>query len=145
MHQIAFIFVVPGVALLTPWMQKLLKIVENSLQNDHKKYEARCCIGQKHVPSTDLRKCIETHSFLSLPVLLCSRHACKIAQKSENLHTKNPKHIGSTHQNRVKCWIRSIQNQRNSFKIPFALARSLRSCPPRGGPIRSVSINKKNI
>ena len=82
MHQIAFIFVVPGVALLTPWMQKLLKIVENSLQNDHKKYEARCCIGQKHVPSTDLRKCIETHSFLSLPVLLCSRHACKIAQKS---------------------------------------------------------------
>ena len=28
-HQNAFIFVVPGVALLTPWMQKSLKIVEN--------------------------------------------------------------------------------------------------------------------
>ena len=138
MHQIAFIFIIPGVAVLTSWMQKVLKIVENSSQNGHKKYEARCCIGQKHAPSTNLRKYIETHSFLSLPMLLCSRHACKIAQKSENLHTKNPKHIGSTHQNRVKCWIRSIQNQRNSFKIPFALARSLRSCPPRGGPIRSV-------
>ena len=84
MHQIAFIFVIPGVALLTSWMQKVLKIVENSLQNDHKKYESRCCIGQKHAPSTDLRKCIETHSFLSLPVLLCSRHGCKIAQNHEN-------------------------------------------------------------
>ena len=80
MHRNAVIFVVPAVALLTPWMQKLFKIVENSSQNDHKKYEARCCIGQKHAPSTDLRKCIETHSFLSLPVLLCSRHGCKIAQ-----------------------------------------------------------------
>ena len=63
----------------------------------------------------------QSRSVLSLPVLLCSRHACKIAQKSENLHTKNPKHIGSTHQNRVKYWIRSIQNQRNSFKIPLHL------------------------
>ena len=80
LHQNALIFVLPGVALLTPWMQKLFKIVENSSQNDHKKYEARGCIGQKHAPSTDLRKCIETHSFLSLPVLLCSRHGCKIAQ-----------------------------------------------------------------
>ena len=25
---------------------------------------------------------------------------------------------------------------------PFAIVRCLRSCPPRGGPIRSVSINK---
>ena len=30
MHQNAFIFVVPCVALLTIWMQKSLKIVENS-------------------------------------------------------------------------------------------------------------------
>ena len=30
MHQNAFIFVVPGVAFLTPWMQKSLKIVENN-------------------------------------------------------------------------------------------------------------------
>ena len=74
------ISVAPGVPLLTSWIQKVLKIVENSLQNDHKKYESRCCICQKHAPSTDLRKCIETHSFLSLPVLLCSRHGCKIAQ-----------------------------------------------------------------
>ena len=32
MHQIAFISVVPGVALLTPWTPKSLKIIENSLQ-----------------------------------------------------------------------------------------------------------------
>jgi len=80
MQQNAFIFIVPGVALLTPWMQKLLKIVENSAQNYHKKYEARYCNGQKHTPSPDLRKCIETRSFLSLHVLLWSRHGCKIAQ-----------------------------------------------------------------
>ena len=36
MHQIALIFGLPGVALLTPWMQKLFKIVENSSHNDHK-------------------------------------------------------------------------------------------------------------
>ena len=97
MHQTALIFVLPAVVLLTPWMQKLFKIVENSSQNDHKKYEARCCIGQKHAPSTDLRKCLEKQAFLSLPVLLCSRHGCKIAQN-------------------VKFWIRSIQNQRNASK-----------------------------
>ena len=76
---------------------KLLKIVENSLQNDYKKCKARCCNGQKHAPSTDLRKCLETRSFLSLPVLLCSRHGCKIGQND-------------------KFWIRSIQNQRNAYK-----------------------------
>ena len=30
MHQNAFIFVAPGVALLTPWMKTSLKIVENN-------------------------------------------------------------------------------------------------------------------
>ena len=74
-------FVVPGVALLTPCMQKSLKIIQNSPQNDHKKYEARCCNDQKHTPSTDLRKCSETRSFLSFPVLLCSRHGCRIRSK----------------------------------------------------------------
>ena len=78
-------FVVPGVALLTPCMQKSLKIVENSSQNDHKKYESRCCNDQKHTPSTDLRKCSETRSFLSFPVLLCSRHACRIRSKSSKI------------------------------------------------------------
>ena len=42
----ALIFVVPGVALLTPWMQKSFKIVENSSKNHHKKYEARYCNDQ---------------------------------------------------------------------------------------------------
>ena len=93
MHPIAFIFIVPGVALLTPWMQKLFR------QNDHKKYEARCCIGQKHAPSTDLRKCIETHSFLSLPVLLCSRHGCKIAQnrRKSSMGASDPSKISEIH------------------------------------------------
>ena len=63
MHTNAFIFVVPGVALLTPWMQKSLKIVENSPKNNHKKYEARSCNGQQYTPSADLRKCIKTRSF----------------------------------------------------------------------------------
>ena len=31
MHKNAFIFVIPGVALLTPWIQKSLKIVENRI------------------------------------------------------------------------------------------------------------------
>ena len=50
-HQNAFILVVPGVALFTPWMQKSLKIVQNSPQNDHKKYDARFCNGQKRTPA----------------------------------------------------------------------------------------------
>ena len=41
MHQNAFIFLVPRVALFTPWMQKSLKIVQNSPQNDHKKIRRR--------------------------------------------------------------------------------------------------------
>ena len=40
MHQIAFIFVVPGVALLTPWMQKSIKIIENLPYNNHKNTNA---------------------------------------------------------------------------------------------------------
>ena len=44
-HGHAFIFVVPSVALFTPWMQKSLKIVQSSPQNDHKKYDAGCRNG----------------------------------------------------------------------------------------------------
>ena len=68
--------------MFTPRMPKSLKIVENSLQSDHNKYEARCCNGKRHTPSTDLRKCIKTRSFLSFQVLLCSRHECKNRSKS---------------------------------------------------------------
>ena len=59
MHQIAFFFIVPVVALLTQWMQKSIKIVENSPQNDHKKYEARFCNGQNHTPSTETQKTLK--------------------------------------------------------------------------------------
>ena len=44
-HKSAVFFVAPGIALLTPRMQKSLKIVQNSPQNDHKKYDARCRNG----------------------------------------------------------------------------------------------------
>ena len=63
MHQNALIVCVPGVALLTQWMKKYIKIAENSPQNYHKKYEARFCNGKKRTPSTDLRNNIETRYF----------------------------------------------------------------------------------
>ena len=85
MHQNAFIFIVPGFALLTPWMQKTLKIVENWPQNNHKKCDARFCNGQKRTPSNDLQKCVKTRSFLLFPVLLCSRHGCKHRSKSSKI------------------------------------------------------------
>ena len=85
MHQNAFIFVVPGVALLTPWTQKLLKIVENSSQNDHKKCDTRSCNGQKRRSSNDLQKYIKTRSYVSFPVLLCSRHESENHSKSSNI------------------------------------------------------------
>ena len=37
-------------------------------------------------------------------------------EKSWNLQGKNPKHIRRTHQNTIKFWIRSIQNQQKSIK-----------------------------
>ena len=67
-RQNALIYVVLGVALLPPWTQKSLKIVENSTQNYHKKCEARSCNGQKRKPSSDLQKCIRMRSFFSFPV-----------------------------------------------------------------------------
>ena len=50
-HRNALMYVVRSVALLPPWMQISLKIVEN----DHKNYEARPCKGQKRTPSSDLQ------------------------------------------------------------------------------------------
>ena len=130
MHQIAFIFVIPGVPLLTSWIQKVLKIVENSLQNDHKKYESRCCIGQKHAPSTDLRKCIETHSFLSLPVLLCSRHGCKIAQNHENQQNsfKNWKIIKKT-ETKFQSAIRNASKRDQNVKKHWKSKRYINNGP----------------
>ena len=85
LHQNAFAFVVTGVALRTPWMQKSLKIIENLPLNNHKKYECRCCNGQKSTLSIDLRTCIKTRWFLSFPLLLCWRHGCKIRSKSSKI------------------------------------------------------------
>ena len=66
-------------------VKKSIEIVENSPQNYHKKCETQCCNGQEHAPSTNVRKCIltvQTRSFLSFPMLLCSRHGCKNRSKS---------------------------------------------------------------
>ena len=61
---------------------KIAKNRRKFVQSDHEKYEARCCNGKRHTPSTDLRKCIKMRSFLSFQVLLCSRHGCKNRSKS---------------------------------------------------------------
>ena len=80
MHQNALIVCVPGVALLTQWMKKYIKIAENSPQNNHNKYEARSCNGKKPTPSTDLRKTIETRYFCRSRCCFAHAMDAKIAQ-----------------------------------------------------------------
>ena len=46
-----------------------------------KKYSTGFCNGKKNTPSLHLRKCIKMRSFWSFPVLLCSRHGCRIRSK----------------------------------------------------------------
>ena len=70
--------------MLTPCMQKSVKIIEILRLNNHKKCECRCCNGQRRTLSTDLRACIKTRWFLSFPVLLCSRHGAKSLKIVEN-------------------------------------------------------------
>ena len=53
-----------------------------------KKHALRFCNGQKRTPLLDLRKCIKTRSFLSFPVLLCSRHGRRNCSKSSKIHHK---------------------------------------------------------
>ena len=54
----------------------------NHREMSMKKHEFRSRNAQKRTPSTDLQNYIETRSLLSLPVLLCARHACKNCSKS---------------------------------------------------------------
>ena len=61
-------------------MPKSLKIFENSLWNDNEKYEARCCNGKRHTPSTDLRKCVKMHSFCNSRCCFAHAMDAKIAQ-----------------------------------------------------------------
>ena len=53
-----------------------------------KKHKFRSRNAQKRTPSTDLQNCIKTRSLLSLPVLLCARHACKNRSKSLKIYHK---------------------------------------------------------
>ena len=84
-HQNAFIFIVPGVALLTSWIKKLIKIIENWPQNDHEKYKPRYANDQKRAPSTDLQESIEIHTFFVFPVLLCLCYGCENRLKSSQI------------------------------------------------------------
>ena len=53
-----------------------------------KKHKFRSRNAKKRTPSTDLQNCIKTRSLLSLPVLLCARHACKNRSKSLKIYHK---------------------------------------------------------
>ena len=109
LHQNAFAFVVTGVALRTPWMQKSLKIIENLPLN-------------------------KTHK-IRMPVL----------QWSETHVVDRPANM---HQNALIFVVPAVALltpwMQNSFKIDenhrWQHVMCRRSCPPRGGPIRSVSI-----
>ena len=58
--------------------QNVAKMHQKSLRSEHDKLWIPVSQWSKRTPSTDLRKCLETRAFLSFPVLLCSRHGCRI-------------------------------------------------------------------
>ena len=58
-----------------------------------KNSEYRYCNDQKRMPSLDLRKCIKTRSFLSLPLLLCSRHGTKIVENYRKFTSQSSQKI----------------------------------------------------
>ena len=64
------------------------KCITNHREMSMKKHKFRSCNAQKRTPSTDLQNCIKTRSLLSLPVLLCARHACKNRSKSLKFYHK---------------------------------------------------------
>ena len=69
-------------------MQNYAKVHTKSRKMSTKEYGIRFCNGQKCTPSLHLRKCIKTRSFLSFPILFCSRHECKIVQNRRRLIKK---------------------------------------------------------
>ena len=125
-----------------------------------KKYESRCCNGSKCTSSLDVRKCARTRSFLSFSGLLCLLHGHKNRSKSSKIPhmmiTKNARRglamvkNGSrratcknasecVHLSRSRCSFVQIMDEKIARNRNFC-ANTLRSCPPRGGPIRSVWI-----
>ena len=67
-------------------MQNYTKIHIKSPQNDHKIIWHPVLQWSRRTPSLHLRKCIKMRSFLSFPVLLCSRHGCKNRSKSSKIN-----------------------------------------------------------
>ena len=138
------------------------KCITNHREMSMKKHKFRSCNAQKRTPSTDLQNCIKTRSLLSLPVLLCARHGCKNRSKSlkfyHKITTKSTNAVVAIARNarcrptcehaskRVDFVVPAVALltpwMQNSFKIvenhrwQHVICR--RSCPPRGGPMRSV-------
>ncbi len=155
------------------WVHKIMqndaKMHHKSPQNDNEKYWFLSCNAQKRTPSTDLQNYIKTHSLLSFPVLLCSRHGCKNRSKSSKIYhkitTKNTKPGVAM----VKNARRRPTCEHASKRVDFCPSRfcfahvmvqkslkivenhrwgsvmRLRSGPPGGGPIRSVFRVKKYL
>ena len=143
-------------------MQNNAKMHDKSPRNEHGKYRFRSRNAQKRTPSTDLQNCIKTRSLLSLPVLLCARHACKNRSKSlkfyHKISTKSTNAVVAMVRNarcrstcehaskrvdfcRSRCCFahamdaKFIQNRRKSSMATCKSVICRRSCPPRGGPI----------
>ena len=68
------------------------KCITNQREMTMKKHRFQSYNGKKRTPSTELRNCMKTRSFLSFPVLLCSSSACRNRTKSSKnkykLHRK---------------------------------------------------------
>ena len=66
------------------------------------------------------------------------------------MNGKNAKHIRRTHQNRIKIWIRSFQNHRNSFKTgkisentSTKFQSTISNAPKRGQNIKNTKKSKR--
>ena len=67
------------------------------------------------------------------------------------MNGKNAKHIRRTHQNRIKIWIRSFQNHRNSFKTgkisentSTQFQSTISNAPKRGQNVKNTKNRKDN-
>ena len=88
-----------------------------------KKHKFPSCNAQKRTPSTDLQNCIKTRSLLSLPVLLCARHACKNRSKSFKFYHK----ITTKSTNAVVAMVRNTRGRSTcehaSKRVDFCCSR----------------------
>ena len=99
------------------------KCITNHREIIMKKHKFRSCNAQKRTPSTDLQNCIKTRSLLSLPVLLCARHACKNRSKSLKFYNK----ITTKSTNAVVAMVRNARGRSTcehaSKRVGFCCSR----------------------